>query len=242
MTEFTVSKNNSECRITFAQPEHGNTLSLSGLQALSDSIRDAGHDPAIRIIRLRATGAVFCGGRAASPAPQTPLTSEQFRRAVADPILGVYRALHESEVPVIAEVQGDARGFGCALVAACDLAIASDEARFSLPEMQKNLPPTLVWSVLRHRVLPKAAAHMIYLADAVDARTAREWGFVAEVMPAGRLAARGDAISASVCSRERISLSALKAYFREIVVPGFSLASETAGLMFASVMTSGCDK
>ncbi|MFM0631274.1 hypothetical protein [Paraburkholderia xenovorans] len=52
------------------------------------------------------------------------------------------------------------------------------------------------------------------------------------------LAARGDAVSASIRSRERIALSALKAYFREIVTPQFSLASETAGQMLSSAMTS----
>lgn len=238
MNEFKVSKNGSECCIAFARPDVGNTLSLEGLNALSEAIRDAGRDPSMKLIRLRSTGNTFCGGRAASPSPQPSPTSEQFRRTVADPILNVYRALHESEIPVLAEVQGDARGFGCALVAACDLAIASEAAHFSLPELQKNLPPTLVWSVLRYRVPPKAAAHMVYLTDTVDAQTAREWGFVAEVVSADILASRGDAISASICSRERIALGALKAYFREIVMPQFSLASETAGLMLSSAMTS----
>ncbi|NIF53781.1 enoyl-CoA hydratase/isomerase family protein [Burkholderia sp. Ax-1724] len=238
ITEFSVSRIGSECRIAFAQPDSGNTLSLNGLGALADSIRAAGRDPAVKLIRISATGASFCGGRAANPPSQPVASPEQFRRAIADPILGVYRALHESEIPVLAEVQGDAQGFGCALVAACDLAIASAEARFSLPELQKNLPPTLVWSVLRHRVPPKAAAHMIYLTDTIDAKTAREWDLVAEVVPAGTLASRGDAISASICSRDRIALSALKAYFREIVIPDFSLASETAGLMLSCAMTS----
>jgi enoyl-CoA hydratase/carnithine racemase len=238
MTEFTVSTSGSECRIVFAQPDIGNTLTLNGLRALSESIRQAGHDPAVKLIRIRANGASFCGGRAASPPSQPALNADQFRRVVADPILEVYRALHESEIPVLAEVQGDARGFGCALVAACDLAIASEQARFCLPELQKNLPPTLVLSVLRHRVPPKAAAHLVYLADTIDARTAREWGLIAEVTSADMLGARGDAISASVGSRDRIALTALKAYFREIVMPGFSLASETAGLMLSGAMTS----
>jgi hypothetical protein len=52
------------------------------------------------------------------------------------------------------------------------------------------------------------------------------------------LAARGDAISASICSREGIALSALKAYFREFATPQFSLASETAGLILSFALTS----
>jgi enoyl-CoA hydratase/carnithine racemase len=238
MNEFTVSNSGSEYQFVFAQPDVCNTLTLNGLRALADSIRSAGSDPSMKLIRIRATGATFCGGRAASPSPQPAPSADQFRRNVADPILAVYRALHESEIPVLAEVQGDARGFGCALVAACDLAVASENARFSLPELQKNLPPTLVMSVLRHRVPPKAAAHLVYLTDTIDAKTAREWGFVAEVARPETLVSRADAISSAICSRERIALTALKAYFREIVIPGFSLASETAGLMLSSAMTS----
>jgi enoyl-CoA hydratase len=238
MTEFTVSTRGSECHIAFAQPETGNMLTLNGLRTLSEAIRHAGRDAAAKLIRIRATGPTFCGGRAPSAPSQPALNADQFRHAVADPILDVYRALHESEIPVLAEVQGDARGFGCALVAACDLAIASEQARFSLPELQKNLPPTLVLSVLRYRVPPKAAAHMVYLSETIDAATARDWGFIAEVTPAHALSARGDAISASIGSRDRLALTALKSYFREIVIPGFSLASETAGLMLSCAMTS----
>jgi enoyl-CoA hydratase/carnithine racemase len=238
MTEFTVSKSGSECHIVLARPELDNTLTLSGLWALSDAIREAGSDPALKLIRIRASGASFCGGRAASPSSPGASTPDEFRRTIADPILAVYRALHESEIPVLAQVQGDACGFGCALVAACDLAIASEDARFNLPELQKNLPPTLVLSVLRHRVPPKAAAHLAYLTDTIDAKTARDWGFVAELAHPDMLASRADAIGASICSRERIALTALKAYFREVMMPGFSLASETAGLMLSSAMTS----
>ena len=92
--------------------------------------------------------------------------------------------------------------------------------------------------MLRHRVPPKAAAHLVYLTDTIDAKTAREWGFVAELASPDTLASRADAISQSICTRERIALAALKAYFREIVTPGFSLASETAGLMLSAAMTS----
>ena len=143
-TEFTAALHDSEYRITLGQPDLGNTLTLDAMRALAAEIRKAGRDSAVKIIRIRASGPAFCRGRAVSAPPSTPPTSAQFRRNVADPILDVYRAMHESEVPLLAEVQGDAEGFGCALVTACDMAVASDSARFSLPELQKNLPPTLV--------------------------------------------------------------------------------------------------
>ena len=237
-TEFTAATHGAERRITLAKPQHGNMLTLEAMRALAAEIRQAGRDDTVKVIRVRAEGEAFCRGRAVSAPPATPPSAAQFRRNVADPILDVYRAMHESEVPLIAEVQGDAEGFGCAFVAACDLAIAADGVRFSLPELQKNLPPTLVLSVLRYKVPPKAAAHMVYLTESIDTATAREWGFIAEVVPAAELGSRADAMVASICSRERIAIATLKTYFREITIPDFSLASEVAGASLATAMTS----
>ncbi len=237
-TEFTATTVGFERRITLSQPDLGNTLSLEAMRELSADIRKAGADASIKIIRLNAQGPRFCLGRAVGKPPATPPTAAEFRQTVTGPILDVYRAMHDSQVPVFAEVQGDAEGFGCALVAGCDLAIASDKARFSLPELQKNLPPTLVLSVLRFKVPPKAAAHMVYLTEAIDAQAAKDWGFISEVVAAEALAKRADEIVASIGSRDRISVATLKSYFREIIFPDFSLASEAAGTSLAVAMTS----
>jgi enoyl-CoA hydratase len=238
-TEFTAVTHDAERRITLAQPQNGNMLSLDAMRALTAEIRQSGRDENIKIIRIMAEGGKdFCRGRAPSTPPAQPPSALQFRRNVADPILDVYRAMHESEVPLLAEVEGHAEGFGCALLAACDMAIAADTAEFSLTEMKKNLPPTLVLSVLRNKVLPKASAHMVYLTDTIDAQTAFAWGFIAEIAPAAKLRARADAMVASISSRDRIAITALKSYFREITLPGFSAASEAAGTAIAVAMTS----
>jgi enoyl-CoA hydratase/carnithine racemase len=237
-TEFTVKTQGAERHITFSTPEQGNTLSLDAMRALAAEIRQSGVDENLKIIRLKATGESFCRGRAVGQPPAQAPSAAQFRRAVADPILDVYRAMNDSEIPVIAEVQGHADGFGCALVAAADLGIASANARFSLPEMKKNLPPTLVLSILRYKVPPKAAAHMVYLTDVIDAQTAKEWGFVAEVVAPDALTKRADEIAASISSRDRIAVAAIKTYFREITIPDFSLASEVAGSLLSTAMTS----
>ncbi|HEY4073047.1 MAG TPA: enoyl-CoA hydratase/isomerase family protein [Herbaspirillum sp.] len=237
-TEFTASTHGAERRISLSQPALGNTLTLEAIRALAAEIRTSGADENLKIIRLTAEGNKFCGGRAVSAPPAKPPTAAGFRKNVVDPILDVYRAMHESQIPILAEVQGDAEGFGCALVAACDLSIAADSARFSLPELQKNLPPTLVLSVLRYKVPPKAAAHMVYLTEAVDAQTAKEWGFVAELATAAGLRSRANAMVASIASRDRLAIAALKTYMREITIPDFSLASEVAGATLSTVMTS----
>jgi enoyl-CoA hydratase len=236
--EFTTNTHGFEMRIALAQPQIGNTLTLAAMRDLASEIRQSGRDRQFKLIRLCASGEAFCRGRALGTPPPKPPTAAEFRSSVADVILDVYRAMHESEIPILAQVQGDAEGFGCALVAAADLAVAADSARFIFPELLKNLPPTLVLSVLRHKVSPKVAAHLVYLAEFIDAATAKDVGLVAEVQSAAALDARVDAMVQSITSRHRLALMGLKSYFREIIIPGFSLASEVAGATLSSVMTS----
>ena len=237
-SEFKVESLDAQCHITLATANPDDTLSIEGIAALSESIAVAGRDASLKLIRIRSSGTKFLGGRKpGGPKPSTQ-SAREFRDMVVMPILGVYKAIHESEIPVLVEVQGDAIGFGCALVAAADLAISVDSAKFSLPEIEKNLPPTLVLSVFRSRVPAKAAAHLTYLGTGFDARQALAWGIVGEVMPGSELSTRGKAIAEWLVSRERIALTTLKGYYREAMVKDFSTASELAGNSLAVAMTS----
>ena len=236
--EFHVARQGAQCRITLATGNPQDTLSIEGIAALGRSIADAGRDPQLKVIRIDSAGTMFLGGRKpGGPRPSTQ-SAREFRETVADPILGVYEAIQHSQVPVVAEVRGDAHGFGCALVAAADLAVASEAARFSLPEMEKNLPPTLVLSVFRRRVPPKAAAHLTYLGLPFDAAQALQWGIVGEVTSDAQLTSRTDAIVDWLVSRDRVALATMKRYFGEVVQKDFTLASDMAGNALAVAMTS----
>jgi enoyl-CoA hydratase len=236
--EFKLRQDGPQCRITLATGNANDTLSIEAIAELADAISRAGRDPGTKVIRLDSEGAMFLGGRKpGGPKPSTQ-SARVFRDTVADPILSVYQAIHESQVPVQAEVRGDAHGFGCALVAAADLAVAGDTARFSLPEMEKNLPPTLVLSVFRTRVPTKATAHLTYLGQPFNAAQALAWGIVGEVVPAAEVAARADAIAGWLVSRERVALDTMKAYFRDVINKDFAISSDLAGHSLAVAMTS----
>ena len=84
------------------------------------------------------------------------------RRNVTEPILNVYDEIAAAPQPVVCAVQGLAHGFGCAIATACDITIAADGARFKLPEMEKDLPPTLAISAMMARVPRKALTFMVY--------------------------------------------------------------------------------
>ncbi len=105
------------------------------------------------------------------------------RRNVTEPILNVYDEIAAAPQPVVCAVQGLAHGFGCAIATACDISIAADGARFKLPEMEKDLPPTLAISAMMARVPRKALTFMVYSMTEIDAHTALQLGIVSAVVP-----------------------------------------------------------
>src|SRR5688572_15872645 len=173
----------AQALVTLCDPELSNALSLDQVKRLRECVAEASANDAVRVLRLRAEGEVFCAGRATGGgAPGA--SGEAMRATLIAPIQDLYRALHATDLVTIAEVQGDAHGLGCALVAACDLAVASTNARFSLPEMGKHLPPTLALSVMVPRVTPRVAAHLVLAMNVLDARAALAAGIVGEVVEA----------------------------------------------------------
>ena len=130
-------------RITINRADKGNMLTLDMLDNISALIIDAGLDPDIKAISISSTGDDFCLGRDPSAAPEnTPKNAVEMREALTAPILGFYDAVRGADIPVVATVQGRAAGFGCAAAAVCDVTITAADARFSLPEMKHDLPPT----------------------------------------------------------------------------------------------------
>ena len=102
-------------------------------------------------------------------------------------IFNLYGAFRNAKVPIIAVVQGRAVGLGCALAALCDITIASDRARFQLPEMSHRIMPTIAMSALVDRVPRKAATYLVYSTQEIDAQKALTFGLVSNVVPATEL-------------------------------------------------------
>ena len=226
-------------RLTITRPEKGNMLTLEMLDYLSALIIDAGCDHDIKAISLTSVGDDFCLGRDPEGAPeQAPKNGLEMREALTAPILGFYDAVRGADVPVVATVQGRAAGFGCAAAAVCDLTIAADDARFSLPEMKHNLPPTAAMSAHIDRSMPKSVAWMVYSTDEIDAEVARAAGFVSQIVPASALYDRSNEALATITSRSRASLEACKTYLANARLMETPQASDYAANMLALVMSS----
>jgi enoyl-CoA hydratase/carnithine racemase len=118
--------------------------------------------------------------------------------------------------PVIAEVHGVATAAGCQLVASCDLAIASEAARFATPGVNIGLFCSTPMVALSRAVGRKAAMEMLLTGDLIDARRAREIGLVNRVVPAGELRAAVAALARQIAGKSAFAVAIGKeAFYRQ---------------------------
>ena len=220
--------------LTIDRSAEGNMLTVEMVGELSTAVRAAGRSTA-KVIVLRANGPDFCRGRApGAPAP----TAMKMRAAVCDPILDVYDAIAGVRQPVVAVVQGKAHGFGAAVSGACDLTIAADNARFRLPEMEKDLPPTLAISALMPRVPRKALTYLVYSMEEIDAQAALQLGIVSTVVPLGEIDRALDKLLAVMTARSPEALNAVKDYFRVAPYMEPRGAADYGANLLAAVLSS----
>src|SRR5207302_7267489 len=138
----------------------------------------------VRAVVLAARGTVFCSGHDLSE--MAGCSEEKYRELFAL-CSRVMLGLRRLPQPVIARVQGTATAAGCQLVAACDLAVAVDEAKFATPGVKIGLFCTTPMVPLVRAVPAKAAFEMLVTGQAITAHRALEIGLVNRVVPAADL-------------------------------------------------------
>ena len=211
--------------VTFelSRPERRNPLSVETMTALRDGLREAGADPSVRVVIVGSQGPVFSAGHDLRElAVDDPALHEQIFALCSDLML----TIHRLEVPVIARVQGLATAAGCQLVAACDLAVASSDARFATPGVRIGLFCTTPMVEVLRSVGRTRAMEMLLTGDPIDAPTAAAWGLV------NRVVAPADLEAGTVALAERITLAG-----RSVVARGKRAVGENAGLSLEDAYT-----
>jgi enoyl-CoA hydratase/carnithine racemase len=166
--------------ITLHRPERRNALSTELLLELETATKAA----TARVLVIASTGPVFSSGHDIA---ELAAASQSECSALFDLCSRVMLGLQRLPMPVIAEVQGLATAAGLQLTAACDLAVASDDAAFATPGVRIGLFCTTPMVPLVRTIGRKRAFEMLITGDVIDARTALEWGLVNRVVPGERL-------------------------------------------------------
>lgn len=220
--------------ITMSRPSRRNALSEEHLRELLHAFELAGKGGARGVI-LGAEGPVFCAGHDFQDMSER---DESGMRRLLDSCRDVMRIIQTIPQPVIAQVEGLATAAGCQLVATCDLAVASEDARFAVPGGKGGWFCSTPGVALARAVGRKRAVEMLLTGEAIDARTAANWGLINRTVPPEvvaaetrtllQLATRGSALSKGLGKRafyRQVDLDTSAAY--DVATEVMASASQT---------------
>jgi enoyl-CoA hydratase/carnithine racemase len=177
MGDVLVTQTGPVLEVLFNRPEKKNALTGAMYAAVVDAFHHADDDSTIRVVLLSGIGDTFTSGNDIKDFQSRAATNEP---AHASPFL---TALASLATPLVAAVNGAAIGVGTTMLAHADLVIAARSARFAMPFTSLGLVPEAASSLLFPRLLGhQRASALLLLGDAMDAETAREWGFVNQVV------------------------------------------------------------
>jgi cyclohexa-1,5-dienecarbonyl-CoA hydratase len=176
-------------RITFARPPL-NILNIAMMREIVAALNDCAERRDLTAIVFDAAE----GTRAfsAGVAVEEHVAETVFR--MLDCFHSIFRTLDQMSRPVVAIVDGPALGGGCEIIAACDIVIASERARFGQPEIKLGVFPPVAAVLLPRIVGEKKAREMILLGEIVDAQEALRLGLVNFVVPAGELKQQSESV------------------------------------------------
>lgn len=178
-THLLVTAAGGRGRIVLNRPQRRNAMSLELLTELDATLRQLGADPTVRVIVIEGSGPVFSAGHDLS---EMIGRDSEFYDGLFTMCTDVMMRIQSIPQPVIAKAHGMATAAGCQLVAACDLAIASEDCRFATPGVRIGLFCSTPMVPLSRAVGRKRALEMLFTGDPIDAATAQNWGLVNKVV------------------------------------------------------------
>jgi len=220
--------------ITLNRPAAYNALSEEVLTALQGALNRVAADPSARVLVLAANGRAFCAGHDLKEMRAEP--SLAYYQRLFEQCGQVMLALQQLPVPVIARVQGMATAAGCQLVAMCDLAVASADARFAVSGVNLGLFCSTPSVALSRNLSRKAAFEMLVTGDFISAEQALSRGLVNRVVPPEALDTTVAALVDSICAKPRTALALGKALFYRQAEQGIAAAYADAAQTMACNM------
>lgn len=220
--------------LTLNRPQAFNALSEAMLTALGDTMDALSRDDTVRAVVLGASGRAFCAGHDLKEMRAEPST-EYYERLFSQ-CTAMMLSIQRLPVPVIARVQGIATAAGCQLVAMCDLAVASDDARFAVSGVNVGLFCATPGVALSRNVPRKAAFEMLVTGEFISAEQARVLGLVNRVVPDDALDAEVETVVASIVAKPRVAIAMGKALFYRQIDVGIESAYADAGATMACNM------
>ena len=205
MEDLSYDKRGKVAWLRLQRPDHGNRLTpmmAADLTALCETVAD---DDEVEIVVLTGAGEAFCHGLE-YPAEQKGAEAAQGIRAQFGELRCV-EALAALTKPTLSALNGDAIGVGLELALACDLRLASENARFGLPQVAAGLIPFCGGTQRLTRIVGQAKAlELVLTGELIDAREVQRIGLVSEAIAADTFVARVDEVLTGLLGKGPIAL------------------------------------
>ena len=239
-TEVLLSETDARgvVRLTLNRPQAFNALSEALLAALQQQIDALMHDAAARVVVIAGAGRAFCAGHDLKEMRAQP--SLDYYQSLFARCGKVMTGLMRLPQPVIAQVHGIATAAGCQLVASCDLAVATSDARFAVSGVNYGLFCSTPGVALARNLPRKQALEMLLTGEFIDAATAQQRGLVNRVAAPDRLDDAVESLLQSILGKPDAALRMGKELFYRQVETGIDAAYQLAAQTMACNMMDDC--
>jgi len=220
--------------LTLNRPKHYNALSEPLLDALIATLADIAADDKVQVVVLAANGSAFCAGHDLKE--MRARRDADYYRALFAKCGRMMQAITSLPQPVIARVQGLATAAGCQLVATCDLAVASDQARFATSGINVGLFCSTPAVAVSRNVGRKASFEMLMTGEFISAEEAVGRGLVNKTAAPEALDGAVAALAGKILAKSPLAVRMGKAMFYKQIELGLGAAYDYAGEVMACNM------
>lgn len=218
--------------IEFNRPHKKNALTWEMYALLNEALREAEEDPAIRAVLFHGQLETFTAGNDLEDFIKRPPLGDD------TPVFHFLHAVSRAKKPLVAAVTGPAVGLGTTLLLHCEIVIAGDNARFSLPFTNLGLVPEFGSSYLLPLVAGyQRAAELLLLGEPFDAAKAREAGFVTRIVPAAEAIEAGRDAARKLARLPAKSMRVTKALLKGAHVKAIEAQIREEGAHFREMLT-----
>ena len=244
MTGLLRDRRGGVVTLTLNRPAQFNALSEGLLADLQTALDAIAADETARVVVIAGAGKAFCAGHDLKEMRAHP--DRAYQQALFDQCSKMMLTLTQLRQPVIARVHGIATAAGCQLVSMCDLAVATDTARFAVSGINVGLFCSTPSVGLARNLGRKQAFEMLVTGDFIDAATARERGLVNRVVPAAELDAEVARLADAIVAKSPVAVGVGKrVFYRQLelgTADAYVLASQVmADNMMAEDAGEGID-
>ena len=169
--------------ITLNRPKENNSITDILLVELRDALIAAEQDPNVKLLILRANGKSFSSGIDPEYLRRIQGYSLEQQAADSNSMMQVLVAIYRSTKVVIAQVEGDASGGGCAFVLAADFVFSTPDAKFGVPDVRMGMVPALAMVFLLRKIGETRSKELMLSGDMIDARKAWDYQLITRIIP-----------------------------------------------------------